>query len=100
MASGRPDNQGGWITTSKFIDETKLDCTAAHTVHTLHGETKAFEVYNHGNNTVHMLPNGVADTDSRPMGPKTSRAMDVDADTSGFSCAAGETATVWVTELG
>jgi len=100
MASGRPDNQGGWITTSKYITETKIACTAAHTAHTLQGETKAFEVYNHGPNTMYMLINGVADTNDRPMGPKTSRAMDVDADSIGLICAAGQTASVWVTELG
>ena len=100
MASGRPDNQGGWITTSKFIAETKVACAAAHTVHTLHGETKAIEIYNDGDNTVFMLLNGVADTDDRPVRPKTSRSMDVDADTIGLICALGNTASVWITELG
>ncbi len=100
MGSGRPDFQQSTITTSFWVTETKINCTSAHTIHTLQDETKAIEIYNHGPNIFHMLINGTADTDSRPISPKTSRSMDVDADTIGLICAAGQTASVWVTELG
>ena len=100
MASGRPDYQGGYITTSKFIAETNIACTAAASVHTLQGETKAIEIYNDGDSTVFVEVNAAATVNSRPMRSRTSRAMDVDADSVGLICGAGNTASVWITELG
>lgn len=100
MTSGRPDYNQMVITTSRYISETKIGVVDTASEHTLQGESKAVEIYNDGANVVYMEINTTATTNSRPIRPRTSRAMDVDASTISLICGSDNTATVYITELG